>query len=145
MLDHLRIHHQIIYDLTVRDLDPLSGSFERLAYLAALRDVATGEYIHQYLCTTYNPGRVHEVLFKCHEEIFERLLEYTLAEQQEDLLKFLERMHGDIHKKVQYFVQNSESWIPQQAPDYLKQLFRSNQAVLAELLLKQGPTTRLDS
>lgn len=145
MLDHLRIHHQIIYDLTVRDLEPLSGSFERLAYLAALRDAATGEYIHQYLCTTYNPGRVHEVLFNCHEEMFERLLEYTLAEQREDLLKFVERLPGDTHEKIRYCAQNSESWIPHQAPDYLKQLFRSNQAVLAELLLKQRPTIGLDS
>jgi hypothetical protein len=145
MLDNLRIHSQIVYDLTVRDLEPLSGSFERLAYLAGLRDVATGEYSHPYLCTVYNPGRVHEVLFKCHEELFERLLESTLAEQQEDLLKFVESLTGDTHVRVQYCLQNSESWIPLQAPDYLKQLFRSNQTVLAELLLKQKPTAGLDS
>jgi len=145
MLDHLRIHQQIIYDLTVRDLEPLSGHFERLAYLAARRDPATGEYSHPYLCATYDPGRVHEVLFKCHEELFERLLESTLAEQQEDLLKFLGRLPGDTRDGVQYCLQNSESWIPPQAPDYLKQLFRSNQAVLAELLSKRNPTAGSDS
>jgi hypothetical protein len=145
MLDHLRIHSQIVYDLTVRDLEPLSGFFERLAYLAALRDVATGEYSHPYLCTIYNPGTVHEVLFKCHEELFERLLESTLAEQQEDLLKLLGRQGGATHGTIQYCLQNSESWIPLQAPDYLKQLFRSNQTVLAELLRKRNPTAGLDS
>jgi len=145
MLDHLRIHSQIVYDLTVRDLEPLSGSFERLAYLAALRDIATGEYSHPYLSTIYNPGTVHEVIFKCHEELFERLLESTLAEQQEDLLKFLEKLPGEMHVTVQYCLQNSESWIPPQAPDYLKQLFRSNQTVLAELLSKRKPTAGLDS
>jgi len=145
MLDHLRIHQQIIYDLTVRDLEPLSGHFERLAYLAARRDAATGEYSHPHLCAAYDPSRVHEVLFKCHEELFERLLESTLAEQQEDLLKFLGRLPGDERGKVQYCLQTSESWIPPLAPDYLKQLFRSNQAVLAELLLKRNPTADSDS
>jgi hypothetical protein len=139
MLDHLRIHQQIIYDLTVRDLEPLSGHFERLAYLAALRDTATGQYSHPHLCSTYDPGRVHEVLFKCHEELFERLLESTLAEQQEDLSMFLGRLSGDATGRIQHCLQNSESWIPPQAPDYLKQLFRSNRAVLAELLSKPKP------
>jgi hypothetical protein len=137
MLDQLRIHYQIIYDLTMSDLEPLNGCFERLAYLAALRDVTTGEYSHQPLCAAYNPGRVHEVLSKCHEEIFERLLESTLAEQQADLLKFLDRLAADMKGKVQYCLEHAESWIPPQAPDYLRELFRSNLAVLAELLLKQ--------
>jgi hypothetical protein len=137
MLDQLRIHHQIIYDLTVQDLEPLSGCFERLAYLSALRNAATGEYSHKHLCTVYNPGRVNEVLSKCHEEIFERLLESTLAEQQADLLKFLDRLSSGAQGSLQYCLQNAESWIPPQAPDYLKELFRSNQAVLVELLSKQ--------
>jgi hypothetical protein len=145
MLDQLRIHHQIIYDLTVRDLEPLSGCFERLAYLSALRDVTTGEYSHAYLCTVYNPGRVDEVLSSCHEEIFERLLESPLAEQQTDLLKFLERLASSTQGSVQYCLQNAESWIPPQAPDYLKELFRSNQAILVELLSKQDSTARSDS
>jgi hypothetical protein len=121
MLDQLRIHYQIIYDLTMSDLEPLNGCFERLAYLAALRDVTTGEYSHQPLCAAYNPGRVHEVLSKC----------------QADLLKFLDRLAADMKGKVQYCLEHAESWIPPQAPDYLRELFRSNLAVLAELLLKQ--------
>jgi hypothetical protein len=145
MLDQLRIHHQIIYDLTVRDLEPLSGCFERLAYLSALRDTATGEYSHQYLCTVYNPGRVNEVLSKCHEEIFERLLESTLAEQQDDLLKFLDRLPPGTQGRERYCLQNAESWIPPQAPDYLKELFRSNQIILIELFSKQHPNARSGS
>jgi len=145
MLDQLRIHQQIIYDLTVRDLEPLSGCFERLAYLSALRDVATGEYSHKRLCTVYNPGRVNEVLSKCHEEVFERLLESTLAEQQNDLLKFLDRLPGGSQEDLQHRLRNAESWIPPQAPDYLKELFRSNRTVLIELLSKQDSTARSDS
>jgi hypothetical protein len=145
MLEQLRIHHQIIFDLTVRDLEPLSGCFERLAYLSSLRDAATGEYAHQQLCSAYNPGRVNEVLSKCHEEIFERLLECTLAEQQADLLKFLDRLSSGKQESVQYCLQHAESWIPPQAPDYLKELFRSNQSVLVELVSKQDPTARLNN
>jgi hypothetical protein len=145
MLDQLRIHQQIIFDLTVRDLEPLSGCFERLAYLSSLRDVAAGEYSHKQLCTLYNPGRVNEVLSKCHEELFERLLESTLAEQQSDLLKFLDRLPADAPGGVQYCLRNAESWIPPHAPDYLKELFRSNQAVLVELLSKPDSTARSDS
>src|ERR1700737_1596489 len=102
MLDQLRIHYQIIYDLTIHDLEPLNGCFERLAYLAPLRAVPPGEYSHQRLRAAYNPGRVNEVLSKCHEEIFERLLESTLAEQQNDLLRFLERLPSRTHGSVQY-------------------------------------------
>ena len=145
MLDQLRIHQQIIYDLTVGDLEPLSGCFERLAYLSTLRDPATGEYSHKQLCAVYNPGRVNEVLSECHEELFERLLESTLAEQQDDLLKFLDGLPADAQAGVQYCLRNAESWIPPRAPDYLKELFRSNQAVLVELLSNQGTTARSDS
>ena len=37
MEEQLRIHRQILYDLALHYLEPLEGSFSRLAYLASLK------------------------------------------------------------------------------------------------------------
>lgn len=134
MLEQLRIHQQIIYDLAVQDLEPMSGCYERLAFLAGLRDPLDGQYTHPYLCSVYEPSRVHQALAKCHREIFERLLESNLETQREDLLSYIARPRRPAGECSKLSQQETETWIPPDAPDYLKELFRSNQAVLRELL-----------
>src|SRR5258708_20048648 len=46
MHDQLRIHRQILYDLALHYLEPLSGNFPRLAYLASLKNPSTNIYAH---------------------------------------------------------------------------------------------------
>ena len=85
MLKQLQIHRKILYDLVVHYLEPLNSTYGRLAYLSALRDPGTGKYAHEKLAAVYGDERVSEAIAKCHEEIFERVLEMPLAQQEEDL------------------------------------------------------------
>jgi len=134
MQEQLRIYRQILYDLALLHLEPLRGNFSRLAYLAALRNPSSGIYEEKGLLKAYGREPVHQALSQCHEELFERVLELPLAQQQEDLSQYVEAqreaggqnqiIHGDF----------PESWIPPQAPGYLKELFRSNLNALFELL-----------
>ena len=142
MLDELQLHRQILYDLSVHSLEPMGGMFERLAYVANLRDPATGIYSHERLCAVFGEAGVGQALAHCHEELFERLLESPLALQEEDLLGYLEVLPAGREVQLSEFSEKAKAWIPPQAPDYLKKLFCSNLGVLCELLQEKKPRAR---
>ena len=139
MLKHLQIHRKILYDLVVNDLEPLKSTYARLAYLAVLKDPATGKYAHQRLAAVYGEERVSEALAKCHEEMFERLLEMPLAQQEEDLRTYISLLPTGKEWNHVQCVETTRAWVPAQAPDYLKELFCSNTGALCELLRSKLP------
>jgi len=139
MLDQLRTRRQILADLVVHYLEPMNSVCERLAYLASLRAISTGNYEHERLGAVYGEVPVGEVLAKCHEELFERLLELPLAQQEEDLLRYLGSLPRGKEKIVERCAEIIREWIPPQAPDYLKELFCSNTSALCELLQQNKP------
>ena len=142
MLDRLQIHRQILYDLSVHSLESMGGTYERLAYVANLRDPSTGIYSHERLSAVYGEENVSQALADCHEELFERLLESPLALQEEDLLSYLEVLPGGREEHLRECSEKAKAWIPPQAPDYLKKLFCSNLNALCELLQEQKPRVR---
>jgi len=142
MLDRLQIHRQILYDLSVHSLESMGGTYERLAYVANLRDPSTGIYSHERLSAVYGEENVSQALADCHEELFERLLESPLALQEEDLLSYLEVLPGGREEHLRECSGKAKAWIPPQAPDYLKKLFCSNLNALCELLQEQKPRVR---
>jgi hypothetical protein len=140
--EQLRIHRQILYDLAVHYLEPLHGSLARLAYLAGLKNPSTNSYSHDRLAAAYGPEPVGESLANCHEELFERLLEMPLAQQEKELRQFLGTLPEGIQEGIRICRRRIEDWIPLQAPDYLKELFRSNLVALLELLRERSPKAR---
>jgi hypothetical protein len=140
--EQLRIHRQILYDLALHHLEPLNGSFARLAYLASLRNPSDNSYVHERLAALYGAAPVGETLAKCHEELFERLLEQPLAQQEEDLRSFVRTLPEGVQEEVKLCKGRMEDWIPLAAPDYLKELFRSNLTALLELLRGENPKGR---
>lgn len=142
MQDELRINRQILYDLAHQYLEPLPGGFSRFAYIAGLRNPSTGIYEHSDLFAVYGQQPVSESLAKCHEELFERSLEMPLVQQEEELRRYLQANPGQIPENLQLRRRLLESWIPPQAPDYLKELFRSNLGALWELLREGNSKAR---
>ena len=142
MQEQLRIHRQILYDLALHYLEPLNGSFSRLAYLASLKKPSSQTYAHDRLAAVYGPEPVNESLANCHEELFERLLEMPLAQQEEELRQFLGTLPEGKEEGIQICQKRIEDWIPVKAPDYLKELFRSNLNALLALLREQSPRVR---
>ena len=144
MQEELRTHRQILYDLVTRYLDPLPGTFARLAYLAELWKPASGVYEHPELCLVYTTGAVHHALASCHQELFERILELPLAEQQEEFHKYLGTCRDSSHESPEERRMLLQSWIPSKTPDYLKDLFQSNLLALWELMDEHKSRARSD-
>jgi hypothetical protein len=98
--------------------------------------------IHKRLSTIYGEQPVHEAVEKSHEELFERLLETPLAQQENDLRAFLQSGRSGCEVQLKVFENTIQSWIPARAPTYLKDLFCSNLQALRELLQDDKPTAR---
>ena len=142
MQEQLRIHRQILYDLALHYLEPMNGSFSRLAYLASLKLPSSQTYAHDRLAAVYGSEAVNESLANCHEELFERLLEMPLARQEEELRVFIRTLPEGDQEGIQVCQNRIEDWIPLKAPDYLKELFRSNLTALLVLLRERSPKDR---
>ena len=142
MQEQLRIHRQILYDLALHYLEPLHGGFSRLAYLASLKKPSSPAYEHHRLAALYGPEPVSESLANCHEELFERLLEMPLAQQQEELQQFVGTLPEGKLEGIEICQKRMEDWIPLKAPDYLKELFRSNLTALLALLRERSNKDR---
>ena len=140
--EQLRIHRQILYDLALHYLEPLTGSFARLAYLASLKNPSTQVYAHDRLSAVYGSEPVGGTLVECHEELFEKLLEMPLANQEEDLRQFIATLPEGTQEGIRVCRGRIEDWIPLGAPEYLKELFRSNLNALLELLGERNPKAR---
>ena len=142
MQEQLRFNRQVLYDLASRYLEPLEGSFARMVYLASLRNSATGCYEHPDLSLAYRKESVHQALAKCHEELFERLLELPLIQQQQEFFQYLESTGQLIPEDNAKRLALLDSWAPSEVPDYLKELFRSNLQALCELLHERSSKAR---
>jgi hypothetical protein len=145
MLDQFQSNQQILFDLTANYLEPLDGAYQRLAYLANLRDRSLGKYVHKALANFYGAEAVDRVVAHCHEEVFERLLEMSLDAQQKDLRAHLRLLPGSFSENIARCRNVYGDWIPVEAPAYLKELYSANLRVLLELLRDDTPMVRPNS
>ncbi len=134
MLENLQTYQQILFDLTVNYLEPLSSAYQRLAYLFSLREESSGTYCHEGLAKIYGVEAVDKVVANCHEEVFERLLEMPLNAQAAELRTYLGSLPGTFEENASSCRENFEKWVPQRVPGYLKELYRSNLDVLLKMM-----------
>jgi hypothetical protein len=144
MLHELQVHRQILYDLAANYLGPMSGSYERLFYLAGLRDRTSGSYSHDPFSRIYGEHPVNEALAKAHEEAFEGILELPLAQQEQELGVFLGSRAAAGQSNLDFSKEALNDWIPAESPIYLRNLFHSNVAALLEVLPSHPPGTCSD-
>jgi hypothetical protein len=129
-------NRRVIHDFTSTTLAAIPSVFARLTYLASLRDLSSGRYVHAGLTAVYQPEAVQQALEQCHEEIFERILESPLEEQEGDLRAHLEGMESGLCAAVSHWrkLEAYRTLLPTESPDYLKELFCSNIRALLEIL-----------
>jgi hypothetical protein len=132
----LEQNRHIIQDFAVNTLSTIPNDFGRLSYIAALRDLSTGCYEHPGLAALYPKEAIGQALKQCHEEVFQRVLETPLTFQVEDLRNCLKGMDGPLSTTISHWRQMETYRIlmPEDSPDYLKELFCSNLRVLLETL-----------
>ena len=138
-LTKLQQNRRVVQDFTVNSLAGIPGSFARLVYVASLRDLSSGRYEHQGLVALYPEEAVQQALELCHEQIFERILEMPLEKQLDDLRNCLAAMEGGLPAVVSHWRQLEpyRVLLPENAPDYLKELYFSNLRALLEILHEQ--------
>lgn len=113
--------------------------------MASLRDLSSGKYEHAGLAAMYPDEAVQQSLQLCHEQVFERILETALEQQETDLKVCLEQMPGGVCTAVAHW-RRMEAYrvlMPESAPSYLKELFCSNLRALLEILQADCSTARL--
>jgi len=126
----------IVHDFALTTLAAIPNDFSRLTYIASLRDLSTGRYEHAGLVALYPPDAIQQALKQCHEEVFNRILETPLELQELDLRNCLEGMDGPLHSTVAHWLQLEAYRVlmPEESPDYLKELFCSNLRALLGIL-----------
>jgi hypothetical protein len=144
MLRQLQIHRQIIQDISASILAPLPSLYQRLWHLASCRNAQTGKYENARLARLYPEQALHEALARCHEEILECILETPLELQEHDLRRCLGSLPGGLTSELETWqkLEFESCLLPEETPEYLKQLFRSNLRVLLRILRADCSTVR---
>src|SRR5580700_5432548 len=143
-LTQLQQNRRIVQDFTLTTLAGIPGLFARLIYMGSLRDLCSGRYEHAGLAALYPDEALQQALQLCHEQIFERVLETPLEQQEADLKQCLERMPGGLCTALVHW-RRMEAYrvlMPESAPGYLKELFCSNLRALLEILQEACSTVR---
>ena len=140
-LERFQQSRAVVEDFSSQTLAAISSVFGRLYYVSSLKDSTSGRYEHDGLTSVYPENAVQAALSHCHEELFSRILETPLSEQERDLRLCL-RSAGDKYWDV------VESWresryfqnrCPEGLPDYLHDLFNSNMGALLSIFASSKP------
>jgi hypothetical protein len=135
-------NQRIVEEFTSRWLADISCDLGRLVRVSTLRDVSSGRYHHPLLGQIYSASAIHQALLYCHEELFERVLEAPLQQQEWDLRLYFAGLDVAPSEaatrwlEVEYFRQ----LVPFGAPAYLRDLFFSNIRVILALVAVETPT-----
>jgi hypothetical protein len=131
-LERFQQSRAVIEDFSSQTLAAIPTDFGRLYYVSSLKDADSGRYEHDGLKSLYPENAVQAGLSHCHEELFSRILETPLREQERDLHACL----GSAGDKFRDVVENwretryFKEMCPEGLPDYLHDLFCSNMGAL---------------
>jgi hypothetical protein len=84
---------EAVEDLRRRTLSGISRPFDRLIYLASMRDYNTGLYYHDGLASRFTQEVACEALADCHNEAYRQLIRCSL----EDLVGQMEAYMSSTH------------------------------------------------
>lgn len=146
-LTQLQQNRKVVQDFTETTLARISGLFARLVYISSLRDLSSGRYEHQGLAAIYPGDAVQQALQLCHGQIFERILESPLSRQREDLRACLAGMEGGLSVAAEHWwrIESYRFLVPEEVPEYLKDLFCSNLRALLEILAEESTPAHSDA
>jgi hypothetical protein len=127
---------KVVRDFEERTLSGLSGEFNKLVYLASLRDYNTGRYHHYGLESKFSEVAVDEGLHNCHIQVFEDLVSLPLKDQTEDLLSFFESLKEEKARLVQVWKRLKSYQIlpPEGCHPLARELFDKNIEIMLRVL-----------
>jgi hypothetical protein len=130
---------RLVEDFTARTLAAIHSEYGKLLYVASLCDISSGHYVHEGLAARYSAEAVQQALGYCHQELFLRILEMPLEQQEWDLRACLASTEGEYWTKLGRWRETEffRSLIPAESPVYLRELFLSNVRTLLDLQLEE--------
>ncbi len=138
-LERFQQNRRVIEDFTARTLATIPSDYARLVYLSSLRDLASGRYRHEGLAAVYPEESVQQALAHCQEEVFLRILETPLEQQEWDLRSCLGGLEGDFWGVVSRWQELDfhRVLLPLGVQGYLQDLFCSNLRALLGILTEE--------
>jgi len=82
--DPFRQTRRVTEDFTSKTLAAIPSELGKLWYVCSLKDSSSGRYLHEGLAFVYSDAAIQKALSGCHEELFSRILETPLADQEAD-------------------------------------------------------------
>jgi hypothetical protein len=127
---------KVIGDFEVKTLAEMPGHFNKLVYLASLRDYNTGRYHHYGLETGYSAAAVDQGLHRCHIQIFEELTTLPLEEQTRDLVAMFQSIREDRKRLIETWrkLRSYQVLPPADCHPLARQLFEKNIEVMLRVL-----------
>jgi hypothetical protein len=134
-LERFQRSSKVVEDFTRRSLSAIPRDYGRLIYVSSLRE-NDDRYRHDGLTQLYSEESVQLAITHCHEELFARVLETPLSEQERDLRVSLAVLEGGIEKNLDLWRgrERYDELEPRGLPAYLYELFASNLRLLLEIV-----------
>jgi hypothetical protein len=133
-------NQRVIEDYTLQSLAGIHSDVGRLFHVSMLRNVSSGCYRHPALEQFYSESAIHDALFYCHEELFDKFLQHTLEEQEWELRRHFATLDHDSAEiagrwlELEYF----RLLVPLGTPSYLRDLFVSNLQLTLKLIATES-------
>jgi hypothetical protein len=140
-LERFQQSRAVIEDFSSQTLAAISSDFGRLYYVSSLKNSGSGRYEHDGLRTLYSDEAVQAALSHCHEELFSRILESPLRDQERDLKSCLGSAGEHYWEVVENWQESRhfQDMCPEGVPDYLHDLFCSNLGALLAVFTSKRP------
>jgi hypothetical protein len=131
----------VVEDFSSQTLAAISTDFARLYYVSSLKDANSGRYQHDGLTSLYSENAVQAALSHCHEELFSRILETPLRDQERDLRACLGAAGENYWDVIESWRENRDfqTMCPEGMPGYLHALFCSNMGALLAIFSSNKP------
>ena len=135
-LERFQQSKAVIEDFTSRTLAVIASDFGRFHYLCTLKNPVTGRYEHEGLSEIYPENSVQAALGHCHAELFSRILETPLKDQERDVRRSLETAGDELWAVVETWRTSRpyRTMCPAGFPAYLSDLFSSNMDALLAII-----------
>jgi hypothetical protein len=145
-LESFQQSRTVIEDFTSRTLAVIPSEFARLCYVCSLKNPVTGRYEHDGLKEIYPENAVQAALAHCHVELFSRILETPLRDQERDVRKSLDTAGDELWNIIEAWRASRPfcAMCPEGLPNYLNDLFTSNMDALLAIIMASraaSPTT----
>ena len=138
-LERFAQNRRIIEQFASHSLASVPTDLERLQHVSILRHVSTGRYSHAGLRGAFSEPAIHQALLYCHEELFDKVLEKTLQDQERDFRLMFSSIDSPAFEIASRWLEleHYRALVPLGTPAYLRDLFFSNTRVILNLIVSE--------